>query len=115
MNYLKTYEELDENPYHSEMTNVNIGDYIITKEEEAEDVFKYFLDNNIGKVVSFFSNGAIVRYKNIPDDMISSPYPKYSHGFNTDNTWWVEFKNIVCISNNKEDLEHYISAKKYNL
>ena len=112
--------------------NLEIGDYVICREKlyNNDVIIQNFINNNIGKFVKkgFFSqalgreqsehtladNCYGIEYDNVPEDLLD----------NFDLGWrenprkpirWMKRKEIKKWSKNKEDLEHLVTANKYNL
>jgi len=122
MKHLKLYENLNE---------PQIGDYVLCREypNEKEDIhmtdFERFLCNHIGQIVepdekykrSWTSNRERLEYyiwvkyskSDIKNDknLTGEEFVKYIRPFMR--------KEIIHHSRNKEDLEGYLIAKKYNL
>ena len=96
MKYLKTYES---------SISYSVGDYVIIQTENIPD----FIENNIGQIIKIANYNEIsVKYENIPI--------KYKSYYFTDNNErrFVNSQILHC-SKNKEDLEHILTANKYNL
>ena len=101
--------------------NLEIGDYVICREKLYGDVIiQNFINNNIGKFVKKQSEHTLadncygIEYDNVPEDLLD----------NFDLDWrenprkpirWMKRKEIKKWSKNKEDLEHLVTANKYNL
>jgi len=105
MKHIKKFETTDK---------PQINDYVICHEEYDDDVegINTFLDNNIGQIIGRFNNNDItspflVKYENIPNDI--------GYMFNKDKSRQMLNYEIIHFSKNKEDLEHVLSANKYNL
>jgi len=115
MKYLKKFED----------TNVDepkVGDYVIISDSmdygsHIYDAYVYFVNNNIGKLYSIkneysdYSDYYRVLFYNIPKDAEEW----FSENYDGDKYIIVDREDIVYWSKNKEDLEPYIQAKKYNL
>ena len=100
MRYIKTYEQ--------ELNNPKIGDYVICKEESKARLDK-FLSFNIGRIL-LRQDGKykyIVTFDNIPEDILDR--------FSVDGERAYSRAEILHFSPNKEDLELYIRASKYNI
>lgn len=101
MKHIKSYEKY--NP--PTPTDPKIGDYVITID----------IPNLIGKITDDISSTLatfrtyIVKY---PLYKISNDLKKYHFNGNKITVWDSE---IIKFSNNKKDLESYISAEKFNL
>lgn len=121
MKYIKTYEQLDEEP--------QIGDYVIMTSYEW---LNEFLHNNIGQIVFIGTqnqndNINVIYPSNIiTDDSYFRKITKYEHDIydkfssiarnNKKVSLRIFERNeILYFSKNKEDLEAKIAAKKYNL
>ena len=120
MKYLKTYEKKIQ-------LNPQVGDYVICNEDEEEYKSSYntpdilysdnlctnFINSNIGKCIFINTNvgGAYyyIQYENIPTEI--KDYFKMLH----ENTRRMMRNEIIYFSSNKEDLEPYINAIKYNI
>jgi hypothetical protein len=103
MRYIKTYESKNK---------PDLYDYVICETRIArEQDLQEFLRNNIGLIVvaSTSDTRYHVRYYNLPNHLLN-------YCINTENTDIdFDFDEIVKWSKNKEDLEIYITADKYNL
>lgn len=103
----------------------NIGKYVILNEytlskEMSKDTLielDNFVKNNIGKIIYASKSGYgihyCVRYENIPNML--SEYFSQSVEDLTPRYLICTKENIIAISENYKDLEHIISANKYNL
>jgi len=110
MKYIKTYENLTDEP--------KAGDYVMCEESsETDSVIEIndFIKNNIGVIRSIsqfiYDVPYIIEYDNIPDSLrgIYLGFPEYN------NNRRMSRDEIIHFSSNKEDLEPYIQANKYNL
>jgi hypothetical protein len=106
-NFLKTYEEIKEEP--------QIGDYVVCTESRIQNMkqintapFTTFISNNIGKLIKYLEPNQLysVKYKNIPDNI---------KNFFENSTHFFIKEDILYFSKNKEHLEDIIKADKYNL
>jgi hypothetical protein len=98
MKYLKLYEELNKEP--------EINDYVIGRnirklpttgpDKDADEIDEY-LKTHIGQIINI---------QHGQDFLV-----KYDDG----NSWWFKKFELIHISKNKNDLEIYIEAEKYNL
>ena len=108
MKYIKKFEN-NKDP--------QIGDYVIVHEHENDPKNKYkkeklnnFLDNNIGRYIR--ENSHIIYTYEIQYDNIED----YISYFNVETkSRLFSREEIVNFSPNKEDLEHYLTAKNYNI
>jgi len=105
--------KLFENITHN--SRPQVGDYVLINCNQNNylptyNAFKKFIDNNIGQVISTSSTVIIVKYENIPDD-IKDYFTK------SDKESYRRFSlhEVIESSNNKNELEKYFTAKKYNL
>lgn len=113
MKYIKKYENVN---------RLRIGSYVICQESsdyasgvENVNKLKKFISKNIGQYVKHLSNVDFpyaIHYDNVPDNIM--------HFFTTDeikgkNIIWFSRYDILEYSENKEDLEIILNAKKYNL
>jgi hypothetical protein len=117
MKYIKKYEDNNSKPYDKynnfksydsnifktwKKDNI-IGKYVIMKFYTNKE-YDNFLRNNIGQIIDVPENGYIeIKYDNIP--------PELDY---LENYWFIA-KNIIKMSDNKDDLEQYITMNKYNL
>jgi len=110
MKYIKTYEDIDNEP--------KVGDYVMCHELDDtsrisninKDEINIFLDVNIGQIQEYDNRKWYeVEYENIPQELIG--------WFNASmlNCRSMKRSEILVHSKNKEDIEHLMSAKKYNL
>jgi len=115
MKYIKTYENIK---YRYEP---KIGDYVVCHEKLLDvnnnpmcgDIYD-FTSNNIGEI-SFgrhenddgITYDYRVKYDNIPESLLINFGEYYDRP--------MDRNEIVAWSDNKEDLEEFLSAKKYNL
>ena len=117
MKYIKKYENNSLNPYDKDNNfksydsnifktwnkNRIIGKYVIMNFFTNKE-YGNFLRNNIGQIEDVPEDGYLkIKYDNIP--------PEYDY---LENYWFIA-KNIIKMSDNKEDLERYIEMNKYNL
>lgn len=109
MKYLKTYEGYKK-PKEGDPL---IGDYVICDGESHSNIkIENYLKNNIGRIIEDRSSDMatfrtyVVRYKNSPN-FFRKEYP---YGMIT--MWDSE---IIYHSKNKENVEAFLSAKKYNI
>ena len=113
MKYIKLYEDV---------IKPKIGDFVYCsgKGKSNED----YIETNIGEIMDvYFPTPSMARYAN---EFQGKPY-KYSNmnettvykiKYNPGHFYfedWFERNEILDFSNNKEDLEYHIQAKKYNL
>lgn len=114
MKYLKYFENNSHDP--------QIGDYVVCYEENEiaksnKDIpgFLNFLSNNVGRYIDVFNNVVYpyeIQYENIPTHL-----QEIYFDLGTDNIGTRQFsrEQILFHSKNKEKVETYIQAKKYNL
>ena len=117
MKYIKTYEDLANNP--------EIGDYVICDEKGNDEEISDFEKNNIGRVVDYrtvyntnptfdsistFFN-IFVQYKNVPNEI----YDDFDYHKRIANCRIFSKKEIKYCSKNKEDLEIILQANKFNI
>ena len=105
MKHVKTFETYNIN-------NIEIGNYVIMKSKLGWDEYDTFIDNNIGIVynISNLINYEVgVRYANVPNKSDIKEYFS-EYGYRLFQTSQIEY-----MSNNKEELETILQAKKYNL
>ena len=115
MKYLKTFEEVN-------IDEPKVGDYAIFFDEIYEigsgvssdfNEYVYFINNNIGEIIKIEKNDDYkyhVKFENVPINII-----RY---FDTaSDYYYLRFhkEEILYWSKNKEELEHILAAKKYNL
>jgi hypothetical protein len=109
MKHLRTYEgyrpPLQGDPL--------VGEYVIISSEDYDDDEKDFFENNVGQIVDDVTSDLAnyrtynVKFSNPPKDIEKNLLNK--------GRLFVWDSEIVKHSHNKEELELYISAKKYNL
>ena len=109
----KLYEELNAG-------EPEVGDYVIIEKEydDFEDKNNVnFINSSIGYIwKSPGKSTHIVKYNNIPDNTKQFfQYSDYSDGLKIGNSIIVYNDDIKYWSKNKEDLEHVIQSKKYNI
>ena len=120
MKYIKKYEYVSELP--------KVGDYVIIITEFLPGKIKKFFDNNVGIITNIDKSHSPYDYKiffeNIPDEIINDDmlniwyyFPGGSHPelSNTDFSVELRINQIALWSDNKEEVEAYVEAKKYNL
>ena len=96
MKYIKTFENLRNVP--------QVGDYIVVKLNNNPKPIARTLETYIGKITKVLYNDTILHI--------------YDRSYLTNFgiiEWWVNGDEILDWSENKEDLEHYIIANKFNL
>ena len=117
MKHLKSYENTNED----EHTKPQIGDYVICKDSDNNELNTEFLNFTIGKILNDEDNksrlrhGYNVEYQNI--------LPKFSHCFNLELNKYKNDKGyrymlldeILYWSPNINDLDPIINIYKYNL
>ena len=120
MKHLKQYEELNDEP--------KIGDYIVAitfgilddpsvvnnLTDRVVDVI-LFMHDNVGKLIKITAgeNKYMVRY-DLPVEILNKFDPEVDN-INSLGTFNLKPTNILFWSNNKEDAELFMNAKKYNL
>lgn len=110
MKYIKLYENLN---------TLKVGDYVIVKQcDWMTEEFYEFVNINIGKVVKLYHNNGYekctVEFEtNLPSipTWDTNFYPDGTNNFN----YFFVIDDIEYWSKNREDLEVYINARKYNL
>jgi len=110
MKYIKTFEN---NRFDTDYVIVNpIGIRSEPTVPKIKEAFHEFINNNVGSVLSKIDKIYSVYYENIPKKLI--PFFLYNFGI---KKYYISIKEekILQKSKNKEDLEAYIQAKKYNL
>jgi len=118
MRYLRTYEHLNDTP--------TVGDYVICDENnnvnDNDRIFNYFLSNNLGKCINIVGSEYIIEYDNIPSKIkhyfhVWKGYRSKDKRYKavTTNCRKMNRNEIIYFSNNKEDCEAYLTAKKYNI
>lgn len=118
MKYIKSFEHLYINPI-----SFRFGDCVLLNfENRLKDspAFTHFVENNIGRIVEISDSGSMVRiyYDNIPEDDFfkndteTSPFNRTGVYRNTIyiNKDWIEIS-----SDSKDEIETYLTSKKYNL
>jgi len=116
MTIIKSYESL------TNSSKPQLGDYVICKEREKglyysnkeNDKLVTFLENNVGQIVKkeddVWDNNLDywVKFENVPEELKKTKdIVKNIRAFYKDE--------IVKFSSNKEELEAYLDATKYNL
>ena len=105
MRYLKTFETI------KKLEDARSGDFVICKEESSfvDPELGNFINNKIG-IINHISYGInfYIYYENVPE--------KLKHRFNGINgTRLMKKHEIIMCSDNREELEYYLSTNKYNL
>jgi len=140
MKHLKTYEMIN----NDNQKIPEIGDYVICKDTPFHNnfhialnkaLFENFTLNNIGQIIDikFLSNKICTKYyvkydTDIQDDILNYGFIKLENigditnykiypvkNISYTNITDFEYKEILYFSKNKEDVETYLSSKKYNL
>lgn len=120
MKYIKVFEDIKNIP--------KIGDYVICQDSLARYEVVEFISNNIGQIIAPFHSipfhpttpknpsepQFVIQYENIPEEL------KYSFYYENNMKYYSGLRNmalneIIKFSKNKEELEDYLVAKKYNL
>ena len=112
MKYLKTFENIDE---------PQVGDYVAAEEKLSttkEDLkINNFISNNVGYITDI-EEGRLYRDSlgNKVNTIYIVKYDKYPKGVSSyfDDLFFSKYE-IKFWSKNKEDVEAYLNAKKYNL
>lgn len=117
MKHIKNFKDIKESQLPE------IGDYVICEDESIalDEETKEFISNNIGKIINIFTKGItkgsktiyIVKYENIPN--IAKQWFGLFSACDSDDTRQMDLSEIIKFSKNKEELEEYLVAKKYNL
>jgi len=101
MKYIKTYENIDNEP--------KVDDYVLCEEETKDENVKEYVKTHIGQIL-------------IIEDLLKTMYNykvfyKNSNKYfgNNGNCRSMERNEIIHWSKNKEDLLPYLTANKYNL
>jgi len=116
MKYIKIFEgDFNWIATEEEKELCRIGNYVILnpvdmsgflKEDEEE-----FLKNNIGQIINVERN----KYSKIENYFYIIQYKKHICTLDKNNIYRAEFYEIELEYKNKEDLEAYLTSKKYNL
>jgi hypothetical protein len=111
MKYIKLFEEKDD---------LELNDYVIcfaVDEEDDETLLNDFLKFNIGRYVGIEPkqmkkdrDAYIVEFDHVPKEVGID----FSSVVNKNQIFFDRFE-IIKYSKNKEDLEHFVQANKYNL
>lgn len=113
MKYIKTYEDLNDEP--------QIGDYVVCSEEGKEDILPEdnsygvyeFTSNNVGQYVKYRGSVQhfkyLIKYEDLPEEL------RWSFYDDEENCRRMAKKEILFWSKDKEACEAYLAAKKYNL
>jgi len=91
-----------------------IGDYVIC-DPDFRNLFN-FINNNIGQIINYPSttDKYVIKYENVPESIYSFFDVNISLSGHTYKRYF-QRDEIIYWSKNKEDLEHLIQSKKYNL
>jgi len=123
MKHLKTYENLQKQP--------QIGDYAIVDLKRIKDELEDFTDNNICQIKEikertlYWHYDYQIEFDTVPEkyhylfqrylnDKNYSPQSSANHK-NVKYRRWISENNILFFSDNIEDCQLYIQAKKYNM
>jgi len=101
MKYIKTFENYN-------IGIPEVGDWVICEQSSVFADITEFISNNIGRIIDFESKSKIEQY-------VVKYYNAKMIPFNDGFTRNIRIKEIKYWSNNKEDLEPYILANKYNI
>lgn len=122
MKHIKTYENYNEKP--------KVGDYILANIKNSIPIAHYgeyqeFINNSIGKIIEISYDHSekeyylTVKYENIPKNiefLFHSYLEAGNISYNGERITTSIFMNdIVFYSNNKEEVQKILDAKKYNL
>jgi len=111
MKHIKTFENIKE---------PQVGDYVNCKEDNIytsnKESLYNFIYNNVGKIHIIRDKNVtyrryVVYYDNVPDD-IKDRFDDRKNGLMSRN---YNDEEILFFSENKQEVEAYIQAKKYNL
>jgi hypothetical protein len=101
--------------YFENVYEPQVGDYVICEEEySVDDAVDSFIKNTIGIIIDIKYDKKypyIVAYENIPDAIRKDYFTLEDFK----RTRQMMREEIIHFSKNKEDLEYYIQANKYNL
>jgi len=102
MKYLKLYEENIEN-------KPKIGDYVICEDKSIalDEESKEFISNNIGKIIGIGDLGGIKKQLNL--------YYIVKYDYNATPQIVMYLDEIIKFSKDRNELEEYLTAKKYGL
>ena len=88
-----------------------VGDWIIVNNKDYSTYD--FINSSIGYIWKKYEFSALVKYVDIPIDQQKNFM--FTDGSKIGNSIMLSIGDIVYWSKNKEELEHIIQAKKYNL
>ena len=96
MKYLRNWSKNDykETP--------KVGDYIVVKLKNDPTEIARVLEKHIGRI----------QYRYCDNNGMCSDSCEVKFG---STNWWIDIDDIIDCSKNKEDLEYYIQANKYNV
>ena len=111
MKYLKRFEDIN-------IDEPKVGDYVITF-DNCDYGSKYndyldFVNNSIGKLYTIkneYSDNYRVIFYNVPESIVQW----FTTNHYDEKYLVVDREEILYWSKNKEELEHILAAKKYNL
>ena len=93
MKYIKKYEDVKPEPEK--------GDYVVVRMIDNPAAIARELEKHIGR---------------IEETLLPGPNSGWSYKVKFGTTdWWIQRKEVIDWSKNKEDLKHYIPANKFNL
>lgn len=117
MKHIQSFENIENNRSYLWNNTPQINDYVYCQTGYAKD-FNNFLKNEIGQIIKIKHiklkglNPTTPRYNYIIE--FQKPYGKYDTSRNSQSVTF-ELKNIIYYSKNKEDVQTYLDALKYNL
>lgn len=114
MKYIKTFELLSRLP--------KVGDFVIIYynnlgHDDDIDGLKTFLDSHVGEIIEIpekYGKYMYVYYKEVPENIRQYFYYD-SYEEDADYMKIVGIDNIDRLSEDREELESYLTSKKYNL
>ena len=110
MNHIKTYKQNISEP--------QIGDYVLCKEDIRDCKRKKFTSENIGQYIQKHGSLYIVQYENIPKELKNQFITPDNDQFPDvlkQNCAGMTREEILHWSEDKEDIEFILDTNKYNL
>lgn len=97
-----------------------IGDYVICDVNyvfggEPDEELNNFINNHIGRYVNTKENGYIIEWRNVPNLNYFGFYNDTNPLIKNLSKAYIKREQIKEYSKNREDLEHFEQANKYNL
>jgi len=91
-------------------TDIHVGDFVLLSTVSNHVMLLDFINNTAGEIVKIINDEVFIKYYNVPDRIktfLKIETKDYIRSF--------RINKIVYVSDNEEDVNAYITTKKYNI